>query len=304
MNGPTKWGAVSVEGAKWRQDFCCCAFGSVNVICVCAWALFLLMPGIFFVFAGPGLLRDHGQTLLLVMVALFCLTSLCFCLVSCTDPGVAGRSLREDGSCEHPGGTYSYSQDSNRYVKDFDHFCDFVGNDIGGKNMPCFVSFLLSIASLAVVLCFGCILYVIDMEIGPPPSWYLDASPWRVTAAVIVFILVLFALSKLAKSEACEGVLPLIMMMPGAKVGVVLLALVVGVVVFAPFVVDMFSDVSLASNPVPVFLVLPLFAFTVLFCGMAMHWVWLLCEGVTQKMFLKAKGWRRKKEPVSTQHLV
>ena len=60
------------------------------------------------------------------------------------------------GMLTHPGDQYQYCQDSNRYVRGFDHSCDFVGNDIGTGNMAYFVLFLLAIASLAGFLVVRC----------------------------------------------------------------------------------------------------------------------------------------------------
>ena len=35
------------------------------------------------------------------------------------------------------------------YVRGFDHFCEFVGNDIGRGNLGCFVAFLVLLSTLA-----------------------------------------------------------------------------------------------------------------------------------------------------------
>ena len=95
----------------------------------------------------------------------------------------------------------------------------------------------------------------------------------------------------------CAGVLPLIMMMPGASVGAVLLVLVFGLTIILPITTDMFSGVTPDKNPVAFFLVLPCLSCAVLFWGMSAHWVTLLCDGLTQKMWLRAKGFRKQRKP-------
>ena len=40
---------------------------------------------------------------------------------------------------------------------------------------------------------------------------------------------------------------------------------------------------------------LPILAFAVLFCGMSAHWLFLLGSGLSQKLWLKAKGFQRRR---------
>ena len=61
----------------------------------------------------------------------------------------------------------------------------------------------------------------------------------------------------------------------------------------------MFADVSPETNPVAFFLVLPCLCCAVLFWGMSAHWVALLCDGLTQKMWLREKGFRKIRKPPS-----
>jgi len=82
------------------------------------------------------------------------------------------------------------------------------------------------------------------------------------------------------------------MAMPGAGLGAVLVAVVLVVTVVTPFLTDMFADVTPRTNPTAFFLLLPTLAFAVLFWGMGLHWVYLMCEGISQKLWLKAKGLR------------
>jgi len=102
-----------------------------------------------------------------------------------------------------------------------------------------------------------------------------------------------------ARSEACEGVLPLIMLMPGAVAGAWLLALVTATLVVMPLVTDMWADVRPSHNPAALFLILPYLAFAVLFFGMAAHWVHLLCAGLSQKLWLRSRGYRRQRNRAS-----
>ena len=98
-------------------------------------------------------------------------------------------------------------------------------------------------------------------------------------------------------SQVCAGVLPLIMMMPGATVGAVLILLVLFATIVMPLTTDMFATFTPENNPVAFFLILPALCFAVLFWGMSAHWVHLLCDGLTQKMWLRAKGYRRQRKP-------
>ena len=98
-----------------------------------------------------------------------------------------------------------------------------------------------------------------------------------------------------SSSDLCAGTLPLVMMMPGAGVGVGLLGLLLVVVAVLPFVTDMWSSASWSRNPAPLYLMLPILAFAVLFCGMSAHWLFLLGSGLSQKLWLKAKGFQSRR---------
>ena len=100
--------------------------------------------------------------------------------------------------------------------------------------------------------------------------------------------------------ETGSGVLPLIMMMPGATTGTVCILLVLVVTVLLPLTSNMLDGSATPShNPVAFFLILPCLMFAVLFWGMSAHWVHLLWDGLTQKMWLKAKGYKRPQKPRS-----
>ena len=170
------------------------------------------------------------------------------------------------------------------------------------------------------------------MGLPPAHQWTLSGEIWRYVAALVLLGLMLWALRSCWTSEACTGVGSLIMMMPGASVGAVLVILVLVCTVVLPFITDMFDHLTPQTNPTAFFMLLPTLAFAVrrrpnlaaaasplplpgapahrqpphrspsrapqvLFWGMALHWVWLLCEGISQKAFLKLKGWGRKKKP-------
>ena len=81
---------------------------------------------------------------------MYAAASFCYVCASCADPGVAEEpESRADIGTPHPGAQYTLSRDSNRYVRGFDHYCEFVGNDIGMANMPSFVAFLVTLAALS-----------------------------------------------------------------------------------------------------------------------------------------------------------
>ena len=67
--------------------------------------------------------------------------------------------------------------------------------------------------------------------------------------------------------------------------------------VLLPLTTDMLSRTDATHNPTAFFLILPALCFAVLFWGMSAHWVRLLWDGLSQKMWLKAKGYRRPRKP-------
>ena len=50
-------------------------------------------------------------------------------------PAASEASASAQYELPHPGTEYTVSRDTNRYVRGFDHFCEFVGNDIGRGNL-------------------------------------------------------------------------------------------------------------------------------------------------------------------------
>lgn len=166
---------TAIANVRWAEEFPCFGFGSLNSVCVCAWLLLLALPLLFFALVAPSLLYEHNPGLLVIAAVLFGLTCVCFLFVSCTNPGVAPRPEPLNAQSDrvsprtasaiaktslvypHPGDEYTYCADSNRYVRGFDHFCDFVGNDIGAHNMPYFVMFLVSLASFSAFLFTCCV---------------------------------------------------------------------------------------------------------------------------------------------------
>ena len=153
----------------WHEDYCCLGFGAVKHVCVGAWVFFLLIPGLFFWLVAPGMQARLGLHVTLAALGMYAVATLFFLFTMCLDPGVphrpppatlgtasadddadnhnnndAGTPSDECSDLEHPGEGYMLSRDSNRYVRSFDHFCEFVGNDIGSRNMACFVGFLVS----------------------------------------------------------------------------------------------------------------------------------------------------------------
>ena len=189
-------------------------------------------------------------------LVLFALTGLCFLATGCQNPGVPPQPKRQPDASylPHPGEAYSLSRDTNRYVHGFDHFCEFVGNDIGMGNLGGFVTFLvlLSVLCTYVVVLSGWQVYLMLMPPGaeaaggvapgmpglPPqsdlqPHWHLLLAPWRLLIAATVIGTLAYAIVKCTGSEVCAGVMPLIMMMPGATFGAVLIVLVFGLTVAA-----------------------------------------------------------------------
>ncbi len=99
------------------------------------------------------------------------------------------------------------------------------------------------------------------------PAYHLLNSPWRIGFAVALFVLAVYGLLRCWASEACAGVGPLIMLMPGAHVGAVLIVFVLLATVLLPFTSNMFEFVSPETNPAAFFLILPSLCFAVLFWG-------------------------------------
>ena len=195
----------AAPGVLWHEDYCCFGFGAVKSVCVGAWVFFLVVPGLFFWLVAPGIQARLGQDLTLAALAMYAIAALFFVGTMCMDPGVprrpppaspapaapgqdkqkssADRPSAESSELDHPGEGYILSRDSNRYVQSFDHFCEFVGNDIGGRNIGCFVGFLVSLALLASLLLLACVAATAVMWFGwtphgaPPATLHSNPNP-------------------------------------------------------------------------------------------------------------------------------
>ena len=179
----------AAPGVLWHEDYCCFGFGAVKHVCVGAWIFFLVIPGLFFWLVAPGMQARLGLHITLAALGMYGIATLFFLFTMCLDPGVpkrpppaspalavpdksknnAGKPSEESSELDHPGEGYMLSRDSNRYVRSFDHFCEFVGNDIGSRNMGCFVGFLVSLALLASLLLLACVAATAVMWLGWTP---------------------------------------------------------------------------------------------------------------------------------------
>ena len=309
---------LAEPGLRWAEDHCCC-YGRAQVVCVLAWATFVLVPALFFWLVGPGLLAtvDGGAQLLHAAWALYALTAACFVGAGCANPGVPRRPAPAPGArvkaasfgvpgereCPHPGDDYSISRDTKRYVGGFDHHCEFVGNDVGRGNMPCFVGFLLTLGVLSGVLGALCVAVAARQWAGSDALRLAPLGPeWSVLG--FVFFLVGGALYRCCGDDVCGSTGAMILMMPGARWGVAAVLLVLAVVVGLPIVSDMWAHVEWERNPAAFYLVAPTLAFALLFVSMAAHWLWLLCTGLSQKLWLRAKGWGRGGKAAAAAELV
>ena len=115
------------------------------------------------------------------------------------------------------------------------------------------------------------------------PMFYFLPGLWRFTVAGLIMSFVLYGLCKCWTSEACAGVGPLIMLMPGARLGATLVVIVIMMTIFLPFVSNMWEAGDLQTNPIAFFLILPCLVFAVLFWGMTLHWVSCSCATVSQR---------------------
>lgn len=230
--------------------------------------------------AQLGLGDDLLGPLMRFGLILWLLCALCFVATGMVNPGVPpAPATKASGMIAHPGTEYTISRDTNRYVKGFDHFCEFVGNDIGRGNLGCFVTFLVLLTTLATYVAISSGWDTVLLWLPPSPQYHLLTAVWRWVLAAVLVLLLAHLVFKCWKSDACAGIGPLIMLMPGAHVGAVLIVLVFIMTIFMPFLSDMLAGVSPAANPIAFFLVLPCLCFAVLFWGMSIHWVWLLAEG-------------------------
>ena len=152
-------------------------------------------------------------------------------------------------------------------------------------------------ASLATYVVVLSTMLVYSYLTPPDAAWHVLVDPLRLALAAAVTALLGWLLYRCGTSEVCAGVLPLIMMMPGATTGAVLIVLAFVATVLLPLTTDMLSAADPRATPVPVFLILPCLCCAVLFWGMSAHWVTLLCDGLSQKMWLKSKGYKRPRKP-------
>ena len=261
-------GMTSAPGVLWKGDWKF-YYGQVKSICMAAWGIFVAVPLLFFWAALPPLQVRVGVDVTTFGLVLWLLTAVCFFATGCYNPGVPEQpKVTAAGSVPHPGSEYTLSRDSNRYVRGFDHFCEFVGNDIGRGNLGCFVTFLVLLSTLATYVVITssweevqilpcpchphfltqppapctytlpspCAHAQVLMWLPPSPPYHILASPLRLTLAVGIIGLVLFALFKCWRSDQCAGVGPLIMLMPGAHIGAILILVVIMATVLLPMV--------------------------------------------------------------------
>ena len=303
-NAAAPTGNVAIPGVLWSGTFGWW-FGQYRPVCAFAWLLFVAIPALFFYFELPGLEIQLGSSREIArwLGVLFGISMLCFVLTGAVNPGVPPEpDALPDGLLPHPNGSrppgkepeaeYTLSRDTNRYVQGFDHFCEFVGNDIGRGNLPCFVGLLLSLALLSTGVVAASTAYVYSMWFPPHQEWHVYLDWWRLLIALSLCALLVYGLIKCWGSEMCAGVGPLILAMPGMSVGAVAVFFVVALTALLPLLSDMWDDVDAAANPAAFFLILPVLCFALLFWGMSAHWLWLLGSGLSQKVWLKAKGLR------------
>ena len=147
-------------------------------------------------------------------LVLFVLTALFFLLTGCVNPGVpamphvttegsggGGEGGAQAGQVPHPGEQYSLSRDTNRYVRGFDHFCEFVGNDIGKGNLPCFVTFLVLLSALSTYVVVLSAWLVADHLMPPLVEWHWLTDVWRIGLASAIVAILGWALYKCGASE-------------------------------------------------------------------------------------------------------
>jgi len=312
----------AVPGMLWAEDWSF-AYGKCTHICIGAWCVFITVPLLFFLFALPPLQERLNFDVTTFGLVVWALCAICYAATGMANPGVPPQPQPTIASFSvpplpHPGPEYTISRDTHRYVRGFDHFCEFVGNDIGRGNLGCFVAFLVLLSTLATYVVLISSASTIEawlpghlvmhvhgsnvtiVDVSPAPSYHLLHSPWRIGTAAVLFVLAIYSLIKCWSSDACAGVGPLIMLMPGAHVGAVLVVIVLLATVLLPFTSNMFELVSAESNPTAFFLILPSLCFAVLFCGMTIHWVWLLANDVSQKLWLKTQGYKKPQKPSSS----
>ena len=97
------------------------------------------------------------------------------------------------------------------------------------------MGFLVSLALLASLLLLACVAATAVMWFGwtphgePPATLHFATAPFPyAVGGVVVVLLLLLVRSCHSSSDLCSGTLPLVMMMPGASVGVGLLELSAG----------------------------------------------------------------------------
>lgn len=142
------------------------------------------------------------------------------------------------------------------YVDGFDHFCEFVGNDIGKGNLGCFVTFLVSLAALSSFVVFLSTWQVLLNFTSVGHAWNLQHDVWRLLAGAVLLVFLIYAVDKCRSTDVCGSVLPLIMMMPGATVGAGLILFALASTIVLPIVTNMIGG-SPNASPVGFFLILP-----------------------------------------------
>jgi acyl-CoA synthetase (AMP-forming)/AMP-acid ligase II len=129
--GPAGMPKSAKPTQSWVQDrvACCyCLCGAPK--CVGGWAAITIPWALFFLFVLPQVQHHASVDVTTFAYVAYALALIFYVYTQSTDPGIVGRpeSAATRGSTE-------LSRATGRYVDGFDHYCEFLGADVGKRNL-------------------------------------------------------------------------------------------------------------------------------------------------------------------------
>lgn len=189
--------------------------GGMNFPPVVVFSYLVVCLGLFFAFPARVLLWEYGNAAGVVLGAVLGAVALAtFFLAALSDPGVVpGRDepLHDSGQVRPPriqkiltstgrtqltyceechvfrGKTTEHCPQTSNCISRFDHFCPWIGNDVGARNYLFFFLFLVSVG-LLVGLVVACAVAQLVLEL-----YAVEALPADAIGTICLLILVAFA---------------------------------------------------------------------------------------------------------------
>lgn len=270
-----------------------CCYCKVESMCFGGWFAFTVPWFLFFILVLPEVQRHALVDVTTFAYIMYAISFVFYINTQCANPGV----VSEAESVAAGGKRATLSRSTSRHIEGFDHYCQFLGADIGGGNLW---SFKLLLVLLAVLSTYGVILMAWELvtNFTMRGVWHTRADQWRLSLMAAVLALFVYAVDVCRSSFGFRGTL-----LRAAAAFVIFI--VPATMVLLPVASDILEVSTRDANPACYFLILPAFAFAVVFWAMARQWFCVLggVGGLTQKEWLRKEGFlkHRHQQPPSAE---